>query len=378
MTSRAAETRKVLHDTRTPGKIRILLRMPNWLGDCIMALPAFRLLREALPGADIVIACRESVAELMAAQPGVDNIVITRDKGVSKLISTIIKGSRELEEKEIRDRIDLGVLFTNSLSTALWMWRANVKNRVGYDLDARRFFLTHPVLCDKRIHALHFVDYYIELAKRALNVVKSWQNSYLVVENVLLDEEFLIPQIVVGADGEARADRIVTEAGVRDHYAVIAPASAYGPVKDWPPDYYRQLVWTIVNRYDMPVFVTGGPGQHEVCETISAEYEGVHNLAGKTDLGSFLGLLAGSSLFVGGDSGGAHAAAAFGVPTLVIFGITNPARTFPSGENVSMLGTGSRQPIKLDTPEAKAMAEEALRNISVEDAADALELLLED
>ncbi len=360
------------------GRLRIMVRMPNWVGDCIMALPALRYVHDALPGAELTVACRRPLADFMQAQNGVASVVVAPESGWGRLATTIVRGVPEISKVCSGGDIDLGVLFTNSLSTALWLWRAGVRNRLGYDLDHRRGFLTHPILCDKRINALHFIDYYIELAKRAVSAVKSWQNHHIVVENVFVDEDFLTPQISLAPEGKSKVDAILTSYKIENGYAVISPASAFGPVKDWPVEYYRELAGILASRYEIAVFVCGSPSQHNVCEKIAAEFDNVHNLAGQTELADFLALVAGASLYVGGDSGGAHAAAAFGVPTLVIFGITNPARTFPSGPNVSMLGKGARKPIDLSTAQARAQAEEALRSISVEEAADAVELMLED
>lgn len=370
---RRESTRRLLEKNEPASKPGILIRMPNWLGDCIMALPAVKYIHDSIPDAEIALAGRDSMAELLSVQYGVSQVVKSPESGVTHLIASVFSST---DDSVKPFRADLGVLFTNSLSTAVWMWNMGVKNRLGYNLDARRFFLTHPVVCDKRNNALHFVDYYLHLAKRVVKEVKSWQNSFLPVHDVLIDDDLLQLDLHLNMQGKKAAADLLAEIGVRDHYAVIAPASAYGPVKDWPPEYYRELVRTIVNSYDLPVIVTGGTAQYDVCQAIADDYDEVYNLAGRTTLGSFLGLLAGASLFVGGDSGGAHAAAALGVPTLVIFGITNPARTFPTGRNVSMLGRGSREAIKLNTPEAKAMAEEALQAISVEDASDAVELMI--
>ena len=404
MTNPSATAGSILSRNKTAGAIRILLRMPNWLGDCIMALPALRLLRESLPEATLIVACRSSVFDLMAAQPSVDRVVKVPGSGVGNLVTTLFKGDPELKRGDLAGVIDLGILFTNSLSTALWMWRTGAKIRLGYNLDARKIFLTHPVRCDKRIHALHFVDYYIELVKRALSLIDARQSRSLMRKVVLINETFLLPRMFIGSEGKNGAATLLKETlllpssttnqngntaasgnhsntgDTRKHprYAVIAPASAYGPVKDWPPEYYRELVQLIIHRYNLPVIVTGGSKQIEICERIASGLDKAVNVAGKTKLSSFLGLVAGTSLFVGGDSGGAHVAAACAVPTLVIFGITNPARTMPSGVNVAMLGRGRREAIKLSTPEAKASAEAALRSISVAEAAAAIERLLKE
>jgi ADP-heptose:LPS heptosyltransferase len=116
-------------------------------------------------------------------------------------------------------------------------------------------------------------------------------------------------------------------------------------------------------EFSLPVVVTGAGGQKAVCDAIAADQANAVSVAGGTDMAEFAGLLAESAAFVGGDSGGAHVAGALGVPTVVIFGITNPTRTRPQGERVAMVGAGEEKDVKLSTPEAREAARAALAAI---------------
>ena len=339
--------------------IDILVRMPNWLGDCVMAMPALRHLAETLPGSRIFLAGRRGFAELFSAQSGVAGFIEAPESGVGKLLKSMSDTRRIIRESGIPEGVDLGLLFTNSLSTAAWMWRSGARTRIGYDLDCRRFFLSHPVPCGGVEQSWHFVRYYLWLVKFAESVLS--ETGDIRTRQLEPLAEYMTPSLAVSEAMRDGAYRMLSEAGIAGDYAVIAPASAYGPVKDWPAEHYRALVERISGELSLPVVVTGGAAQRDVCESIVAGRRGVVNLAGRTGLGEFAALLAGSSLFVGGDSGGAHVAAALGVPTVVIFGITNPTRTCPTGKRVRMLGVGEERDVKLSTPKAR---EEALRALS--------------
>ncbi|MDR1744446.1 MAG: glycosyltransferase family 9 protein, partial [Planctomycetota bacterium] len=278
--------------------------MPNWLGDCVMAMPALRRLAESMPRARIFLAGREQFSRFFRDQEGVSGFVPAPSSGFGRLIKGMSGTKRAAREAGL-PAVDLGILFTNSLSTAAWMWRIGARRRLGYDLDCRRFFLTHPVPCGEAERSWHFVQYYLWLAMIAPSVLHESGTT------PSAPVECLPPSIRVGDASREAALALLRERGFAGRqYAVIAPASAYGPVKDWPPDHYRELVKSVNRDAGLPVVVTGGADQADVCQAIADGQKAAVNLAGKTRLDEFAGLLAGASLFVGGDSGGAHAAGA--------------------------------------------------------------------
>ncbi len=338
--------------------------MPNWLGDCVMAMPALRHLAGALPEARIHLAGRKAFRGLFTAQPGVSGFVEAPDSGLGKLIRSMSDTRMIVKRSGLADGVDIGVLLTNSLSTAAWMWRTGSAARVGYDLDCRRFFLTHPVPCTRMESSWHFTRYYLRLARVAEAVARKadgippdWPQP---------DGDFLLPALRIGDAAREAAAGILRDAGIAGRYAALAPASAYGAVKDWPPGHYRSLVEALWRNFSLPAVLTGGAGQIGVCADIASGQKAAVNLAGKTTLDEFAAIMAGASLFVGGDSGGAHVSAALGVPTIVIFGITNPSRTRATGARVRQIGGGGDRDVKLNAPAARAAAQEALASISPE------------
>lgn len=340
------------------GKISILVRMPNWLGDCVMALPAVAHLTECLPDADVHLAAREQFRPLLAAQPGVKGFLAAPGSGLGALIRGIAEG-RNAERK-----FDAGLLFPNSLSSALWLWGIGAKKRVGYSTDARRIFLTHPVPCGGVEKSRHFVQYYLWLAQFLEGTLA--EAGSMRRKQTVPTAAYTLPRLTVAEDARDRARTLLALKGVVGAYAVLAPASAYGEVKDWPPAHYRELTRMLNKELSLPVVVTGGGAQKEVCGAIAANQQNAVSVAGETGLSEFAGLLAGAAAFIGGDSGGAHAAGALGVPTTVIFGITNPTRTRPQGAKVTMIGAGESKDIKLNTPAAREAAKKALESIAPE------------
>ncbi len=344
--------------------------MPNWLGDCVMALPAVAHLAESLPETDVYLAAREQFRPLLSAQPGVRGFLPAPGSGVGRMFRGIAEGREQATAFGVGKRFDAGLLLTNSLSTAFWLWRVGAAARIGYNTDGRRLLLTHPVLCGEAEKSRHFIHYYLHLARVAERVLRGEDSSESLPDSV--PESLPVPRLSVGAASRERARRLLAAKGVSGRYALLAPASAYGPVKDWPPEQYRTLVKSLNREFSLPVVLTGAAGQRDVCAAIAAEQANAANVAGETDMAEFAGLIAESSLFVGGDSGGAHVAGALGMPTIVIFGITNPTRTRPRGERVVMIGAGEGRDVKLSTPAAREAARKALAAIAPENILEAV------
>ena len=118
-----------------PGQIaRLAVRVPNWLGDAVMALPAMAAVRAALPGAIISVAARDSVAPLFQentiARP--DAVIAIRD--------------RARESALLREgRFDTILLLPNSFGSAWAARGAGVPNRWGYRAFPRGALLTRSV-----------------------------------------------------------------------------------------------------------------------------------------------------------------------------------------------------------------------------------------
>jgi len=336
----------------------LLVRAPNWLGDCVMCLPALEELHAGLPGTRLTVACREALGACFAAHPAVAEVMACPPAG--RVFGPLQSGWA------LRGRgFEAGLLFTNSFSSALWLWCSGTRRRIGYARDGRSLFLTEGVRVTPALSAAHMSDYYGQLAARL------GADPGPGVPPPGAREETVIPHLTVPAHGReqaaalrARLADVPAEAG----YAVLAPVSAYGAVKDWPAARYAEAAGRLARDRGLAVFVSGTAAQADACCAIAAQAgEGVRSVAGEVELAGFLGLLEGCTLFLGGDSGGAHVAAALGRPTVVIFGITEPSRTRPLGMRVRLVGAGGVHTPDLNDPAVQAQAREALSGIGVDD-----------
>ena len=122
----------------------IIVRIPNWLGDVVMATPVLADLRHHFKDATITVMCQTNVCPLIKYDPNINEIFcFKRPSG------WIHRGEQHFDiiDPLRRGEYDLGILLTNSLSSAWWLWSGNVKNRIGYKGNFRSWFL------DKAFHS---------------------------------------------------------------------------------------------------------------------------------------------------------------------------------------------------------------------------------
>ena len=137
----------------------IIVRMPNWLGDLVMATPILVDLRKAFPEAEIVAMCQANVASLLEHDPTVDELFqFKRSKGMLRRIS-----ERNIVAHLKQGNYDLGIVLTNSFSSAWRFWQGNVKNTIGYRGDGRSLLLSHPLPFPEKRKEQHLVITYKQL-----------------------------------------------------------------------------------------------------------------------------------------------------------------------------------------------------------------------
>jgi ADP-heptose:LPS heptosyltransferase len=108
----------------------------------------------------------------------------------------------------------------------------------------------------------------------------------------------------------------------------LIPGSENNPEKRWPVTHWRALIEALP---ESRFVVFGTANDVAIADAVVAGFAPtrIENLAGKTDLPTFMARLATCRLIVANDTGGMHLANAAGVPLVGLFGPTNPIRTGP-------------------------------------------------
>jgi heptosyltransferase-2 len=290
----------------------ILIRMPNWLGDAVMATPILTDLRHRWPEAKITALCQNPIGQLLIADPHVDQILdFKRPSGWIHRIHPV-----DILQPLQQGHYDLGILLTNSLSSAWLFWKGNVQNRVGYDTHWRRYLLDLPVSLPFRLNEQHLVTTY-KMLLEPLGIPISNTN----------------PTLYITAEEEQIAiDRLAKYgfSNKRHLFIGINPGAAYGSAKCWLPERFKEITYRLLNHPNVVVLYFGDKaGESLVCDICHHMPERVINLAGKTSLRELIAFIKHCHLFLTNDSGPMHIASALNVPLLALFGSTSDSTTGP-------------------------------------------------
>jgi heptosyltransferase-2 len=161
------------------------------------------------------------------------------------------------------------------------------------------------------------------------------------------------PRLRVPDSATAKArERLTSLASPR---IALIPGAARGPSKQWPAEHFIELGRRLAVKPGAGLAVLGTTREADLCARVAAGIgTTARSLAGGATLAEWAALLQACDLVICNDSGGAHVAAALGRPEIVIFGMTDPARTAPRGGRCRIIqseGPHSRD-IPRDDPEA--------------------------
>lgn len=282
---------------------KIVVRSVNWIGDAIMTTPAITQLAENFPDAKITIVVKEWVKDVFISNPFIDDIIVCNPKNRVGYIRLIKKLRKE--------RFDIGIVFPNSFSSALFLFLLGVKYRVGYKTDCRGMFLNikTPRTPDLEFEKLR-IDYFLNIA----DLIGKKQAGRELVLNVSKESEIFAKNFLKG-----------NKVNEKDTIIGFNPGAAYGKAKRWPAKKYAELGNRLISAYNAKLVLFGGSYDQGLVNMLAKELRNKCVIAaGKTTLQDSIGLVNKCKLFVTGDTGPLYIASALRIPTLAIFGPTNP------------------------------------------------------
>ena len=289
---------------------KILIRGTNWIGDAIMTLPAVASIRATYPKAHIAMLVKPWVADIYKLFSGLDEIIIYESKFDNP--AGVIRLAQTLKAK----KFDAAILLQNAIEAAIIAVAARIPLRAGYDSDARGLLLTHRVRRTEEIKKVHQIDYYLEMVK-ALGCVSVDREMHLETKISLLDAQDILRKFIPET---------------KDPLIGIAPGATYGPAKKWFPDRFAEVADQLSEKFSAQVMLMGGRADAETAQEVQkAARTKLISLAGKTNLLEAIYLISQCRLFLSNDSGLMHIAGALNIPTIAVFGSTNPVTTAPVG-----------------------------------------------
>jgi heptosyltransferase II len=305
-------SQEMLNKKKLPqeGINKILIRGTNWIGDAVMTLPAIASVRATYPQAHLAVLAKPWVADVYKYFSDINETIIYEKKYDNAF------GVFLLAKKLKKKNFDTAILLQNAIEAAIIALVAGIPVRAGFDTDGRGLFLTHSIHRSKEIKKVHQADYYLEMVK-ALGCVS-------------VNKEMHLETKINRADAQAVLDKYIPNR--QEGIIGIAPGATFGPAKRWLPDRFAAIADRIADNFPCRIILLGGKSDHDIAEEVrKLARTDLINLAGNTSLIEAMHLISQCRLFISNDSGLMHVAGALNIPTIAIFGSTNPATTAPLG-----------------------------------------------
>ena len=288
------------------------------MGDIALALPALSALRRNFPGAKISFLIRPEFAPIIEGHPHLDEIIIFDRKFLGKAyynpkaFAALIKLIQKLRKSKFDAVFDLQGLFR----TASISWLTGCKKRFGFACprEFAHIFYTNKII--QTNDTIHLVDYYLE-------IIKSAGASDL-------KAEFILPQ---DTDAEKYVKDLLGQYSIEpEKFAVLVTGSAH-PDKCWPVERFAKLAEKISAKFNLKIVTTGTESEKYLTQKLKDIAKvPVTDLAGKLSIKQLISFLSQAAIVISNDTGPGHIAAVLGIPVVMIFGRSNPARVAPYGK----------------------------------------------
>ena len=284
---------------------RILIVKLGALGDVVHAIPVAAALRRAFPTVRIDWLVGPKHREILDLVPVIDRRLVLND---SRALSAV----RELRANAYDVAIDLQGLIKSAV-----LARASGAARViGFTSRYAR----------ERIASWFYTDVHDPGGGGMYHI----DERHVVYTNLgllqLLGISVGVPEFPLDHVESAVAAHVARETGGR--YAIVNPGAAW-PNKRWPPSRLAAVAIELRARYGLSSVAVWGPGEEPLARAVVDHSSGAAMLSPKTTIADVVALARGASLYLSGDTGPAHIAAAVGTPVVGIYGPTRPSRNGP-------------------------------------------------
>jgi len=291
------QTNAINGNAETPRKTRLWVRMPNWLGDVVMALPLLRAIRQARPDFEITLIGKAAFQPLFDRLNVGERFIPLPQQG---------RGYFSTFYQLRRDYPDTYLLFTNSTRSDLEAFLTRCPQRMGMIRPGKkRQLITDPFLLPP------------EIDETTTHQTQVWE--------LMLQRYGLLESLNTGPLPREEPVR------ARPQVAMIC-GTENAPEKRWPISHWRALVGQLLATVpEVEIVLFGTRADRVITDQVADGFPSgaIQNLAGKTDLAAFCDGLKQCNVVVCNDTGGMHLANMLGTPVVVVFGPTNPVRTGP-------------------------------------------------
>jgi lipopolysaccharide heptosyltransferase II len=288
--------------------MKILIRLPNWLGDVVMSTAFIKSVKQSYPDARIDVIIKKELGDLVKLIDGLQTVHLFSKQEYKGLAGAYRFGKNLRSEK-----YDLFFNLPSSLTSAVMAWASGAKKRIGYGTEGGFFLLTNAY---KKPANVHRVDEYISLLGQFTNRAITGRQVKLNIDTPPQPNK----KILINFNSEASSRRMPLHKGK----GLINSLTTAFP----------GVTFTFIGSPKEKAFIEG------ICDGVQNR-DRIENSAGSTNLIELCRLMAGATVILTTDSGPAHLANSLGTPTVVLFGAGNEQNTAPyNKQNLTVLRYG--------------------------------------
>ncbi len=313
-----------MHEVR-----RILVIRLKALGDIVLSLPIVTALRRQFPDAWIGYLCRGRYSGALAGDTGLDDVVV--------LPGSVIEQVR-LFRKLRRSGIDIALDLLSSPRSALITWICGARVGLGMDVGRHRWCYHHviprAIFRDGRPLKRYTLESNRDIV-RMLNIPVDIPPSGGDDVDACSDRAPVSGSLAIGFPAAALerrwADEYVAGLGIDRSLLVGVVPGAKCRSKSWPLDRFVRLSLRLVGELGLVPVILWGPGEEQQATELHNRVPGSIKSPdiGIARLGALIKKL---RLLVSADTGPKHIAVIQGVPTVTLFGPTDPRTWDPMTE----------------------------------------------
>ena len=294
--------------------MKILIIRLGAVGDVIRTIPVLDYIHKNLDNPEISWIVEDRAANLLINHPLIENLYIIPRKRYYKVLPLL---------KKIRnENFDLVLDFHGILKSGLISFFSGVKKRIGFHRKNCKEF--NWVFNNIHIH---------ELPEKITRIEKNFNLLRGFLENIRIPEK-LETHFFIEEEKKKKIKNFFSKLNNFKRFAGVNPfVSKAGRYKEWPLEYYIELLNFLKNHDETCFIVTWGPGELEKAKKIVKSVNSNNViLAPNTDMKELAVLISNLSLFITGDTGPMHLASVLNIPIIAIFGPSDVDINRPWGD----------------------------------------------
>ena len=283
-------------------------------GDVVLATPVIENLKRRFPRTHLSFLTEEASADVLRWNPWLDELIVLP---LHRWGNQGIRGSWREQARFYRNlrqrRFDLVFDLFGNPRSALLTWLTGAPDRVGFAFRGRRHAYTTVVTPSGQPG--HEVLFHLE-ALETLDIP------------VAADR----PRVAIPGTANKKADAWLREHAPHARTVIGLNPGGGWAIKRWPPESFGRLADALIDEYGVDVLILWGPGEEGLVARVTGAMGNRPLVLPETTLAELGAYLERCGLLVSNDSAPMHMAAALNVPTVGIFGPTDPRAQGPWGD----------------------------------------------